>query len=428
MPASGNVFIPNPDVVISSVSHSNPTPSVVYIDSAASGYGTSRVWSGNSTPNFGALGPRQRLILPVNSFSQTRKRMKGSMGIISVQTFNGLDGSLQAYTYTTVSDCIIWNSSSPFSLLPPSGGIEEARKKARGRLAKEVGDMQVNVAQFIGERAQTAKLLADTARRIFTAARLLRKGDLLGVYGALQISTRGRKADRSLEFEAARVRQTPLPKRLANHWLEYQYGWKPLLQDAFGAAELLAKHVANEPCLGFARATGKHKLVKLHSMGPGVNFNGYTAWDCKVSLSVRYSLENEGVAALSQTGILNPALLAWELLPFSFVVDWFIPVGNYLQSLQAFDGFSIHSGSESVVAKGHTLKGFTSTSGGAGPGQTLSVTGGSCSVQEDLFTRVPISSWPPAIPPSFRCPLGGDPLSRLTTATALGAQLFKKRG
>jgi hypothetical protein len=32
-------------------------------------------------------------------------------------------------------------------------------------------------------------------------------------------------------------------------------------------------------------------------------------------------------------GLLNPAAVAWELLPFSFVVDWFLPVGRYLEGL-----------------------------------------------------------------------------------------------
>jgi hypothetical protein len=32
-------------------------------------------------------------------------------------------------------------------------------------------------------------------------------------------------------------------------------------------------------------------------------------------------------------GLYDPAGLAWELLPFSFVADWFVPIGNYLENL-----------------------------------------------------------------------------------------------
>jgi len=31
----------------------------------------------------------------------------------------------------------------------------------------------------------------------------------------------------------------------------------------------------------------------------------------------------------------NPMELAWELIPFSFVVDWFLPIGNWISALDA---------------------------------------------------------------------------------------------
>jgi hypothetical protein len=36
---------------------------------------------------------------------------------------------------------------------------------------------------------------------------------------------------------------------------------------------------------------------------------------------------------LNSFGFLTPELVAWELLPFSFVADWFIPIGTYLEAL-----------------------------------------------------------------------------------------------
>ena len=34
----------------------------------------------------------------------------------------------------------------------------------------------------------------------------------------------------------------------------------------------------------------------------------------------------------------NPAVLAWEALPYSFVVDWFIPIGDYLNETLNLSG------------------------------------------------------------------------------------------
>jgi len=34
----------------------------------------------------------------------------------------------------------------------------------------------------------------------------------------------------------------------------------------------------------------------------------------------------------------NPYIWVWERIPFSFVVDWFVPVGSWLNAVTALDG------------------------------------------------------------------------------------------
>jgi hypothetical protein len=43
--------------------------------------------------------------------------------------------------------------------------------------------------------------------------------------------------------------------------------------------------------------------------------------------------------AFTSLGLTNPALVAWELVPFSFVVDWALPIGDWLSSLDAMLGY-----------------------------------------------------------------------------------------
>jgi hypothetical protein len=37
---------------------------------------------------------------------------------------------------------------------------------------------------------------------------------------------------------------------------------------------------------------------------------------------------------------LDPLGIAWEAVPFSFVADWFLPIGDYLDALSVFNGIS----------------------------------------------------------------------------------------
>jgi hypothetical protein len=44
-------------------------------------------------------------------------------------------------------------------------------------------------------------------------------------------------------------------------------------------------------------------------------------------------------AEMAQLGFTNPAAIAWEITPFSFVFDWFYQVGDYLNALSVLSGF-----------------------------------------------------------------------------------------
>jgi len=56
------------------------------------------------------------------------------------------------------------------------------------------------------------------------------------------------------------------------------------------------------------------------------------------------------VQAFKRLGLLNPVAVLWEVVPLSFVVDWFIPIGTYLASLDAMAGVSIWTSWESLQA------------------------------------------------------------------------------
>ena len=51
-------------------------------------------------------------------------------------------------------------------------------------------------------------------------------------------------------------------------------------------------------------------------------------------------------------GLVNPLSLGWELIPFSFVVDWCMPIGNFLEALTAHYGLTFDSGFTSVTCRG----------------------------------------------------------------------------
>lgn len=49
-------------------------------------------------------------------------------------------------------------------------------------------------------------------------------------------------------------------------------------------------------------------------------------------------------AGLSNLGLTNPVTIAWELAPFSFVVDWLVPIGSFISQFDSSIGFAFEGG------------------------------------------------------------------------------------
>lgn len=195
-----------------------------------------------------------------------------------------------------------------------------------GKLKESMQGSDFNLAVFLGEGHQTLELIADTASRLHKAYQAVRKGQLLKAANVLVPGTTMRRGFPPV----SPLRGKQLKNSLADYWLELQYGWLPLLGDAESAAQSLA-HALNSPLQTSYRVskTKKYKSTNVQDYGPGFMQTTENIQSLQRSLIARIS---EHPSALAQLGLLNPEIVAWELVPFSFVADWFIPIGSYLEA------------------------------------------------------------------------------------------------
>lgn len=101
----------------------------------------------------------------------------------------------------------------------------------------------------------------------------------------------------------------------------------------------------------FTTARGVHVTDHLVT---GTEEGPITPKDVRKGCEVKivYKVENRTLASLNSLGLVNPLSLAWELLPMSFVVDWFIPIGGFLRQLTAPLGLEFTYGYETKFAYG----------------------------------------------------------------------------
>lgn len=201
--------------------------------------------------------------------------------------------------------------------------------KLINKLRESIQGSDFNAAVALGEGGQTLKLIADSATRIYTALHRAKRGDFKGACRSL-IEGTGRKPLKP--YHDWKSPAAWLDTNLAKNWLELQYGWLPLLSDAHDGAITLAHHL-NVPLQKTYRAKRivkrPHSLVTMYGI-PGRNPFSWKATSLQKEARYIKAVIKEKPSIPKLTGLTHPESVAWELLPYSFVADWFIPIGDYL--------------------------------------------------------------------------------------------------
>lgn len=241
------------------------------------------------------------------------------------------------------SDCI-----SPSIASVPSvadSDPQECLAQAITSAMSKVADTTVDLGVTYAERERTITMFSNAVRDISSAMRDVRAG-------------RFQKAAQRLG-----LRRTPkhvsANRSFASNWLEYRYGWRLIVMDVDGAVKHLAQSMIDRPPILRVKSN-------VTNSRPGSVLEGWTGWrfaalgdescyrkvsyfiNSGASITYKYRITNLRLSNLNQLGLINPASLAWELIPFSFVVDWFLNVGDVLKSLSAFSGKTLVDGTQCV--------------------------------------------------------------------------------
>lgn len=199
-----------------------------------------------------------------------------------------------------------------------------AYNKAYAKVVAMLGDSalwSVNLA----EQAQALNMIIARAQQVRSFIYHLRRADFISAAKEIRASIIPKGVSKS--------------KSMANNFLEFHFGWSPLLQDIYNSVEIFLdpKLPVVRPFKVRAAASAKGRIPPSSPFG----VTWTTDEVIKVQLGGGMFISNPNLHLASQLGLANPLVVAWELVPFSFVADWFGNVGQVLSSYSDFYGVSL---------------------------------------------------------------------------------------
>lgn len=207
----------------------------------------------------------------------------------------------------------------------PISGI--AHERAYANFVRMVRPSEAQLGVALAEVGKSFDMISFRAFQFAQFLRRLRKGDVFGAGAELQLSEKSRLGRKGWRYSMSDIGSVVL---------EYRFGWSSLVSDIGGALEVLQ---GQYPAFAAYGSGAGDVTYAPSSAGSNVS----VVWTIRVSerIKAQVQLVNPNLYLLNSLGLVNPAGVAWELVPYSFLVDYFIPIGSFLNSWTDFVGVTL---------------------------------------------------------------------------------------
>lgn len=290
------------------------------------------VTTGDSVPNW-----RRQIALgyDATTYLEGERRYRTySPGFTYKKRVNNFNSNVEeALTYGPLVNGFI-----PFASDPGSLSSVEANRQALTRFNARTLEVNqtFNGGVFLGELGQTLRGIKRPAESLFRSIGSYRR-EARELRATI---VRSRAHLDSLSSRQRRAAVSSANRAIAGLWLEKQFHWEPLLNDIDDGAKALAELSSSSELwkIVSASASSESSVVTPNSWSLGLAGAGKATDVTVYRTSVRY----KGAVGIQPRGTTVPTLenagltlrnfvpTMWELVPYSFVADYFSNIGDVI--------------------------------------------------------------------------------------------------
>lgn len=233
------------------------------------------------------------------------------------------------FSYPKGTEVQRWPSSTVYITGPLGPGVDTryktsfdfatTEKLALNRLYDRLRMSDLNLAVSLAE----SKVTYDSGRKVINA---------MGRAASVALEYR-RRLGHLMTKKSFRLD----PQAPANLWLSLKYGWLPTMSDIYNVATFERRRLLDGVTIqGTAKISDSSVETWIQAgWAPNVVSISENSWTGRTKFAINVKPVNQNAYDFNRLTSINPVAIAWELVPLSFVADWFLDIGGYLQNIEA---------------------------------------------------------------------------------------------
>lgn len=274
--------------------------------------------------------------------------------------------------------------------------------------------------QTLGMMSKRLHTLNNFARKIPGASIVLVTGDYFRRKAALKQLARSlnhpsNSADMQRLYKRSGDRWREIIRTPGDLWLEFWFGWSATVSDLKSGADVLADPA---PLMQVVKGGGAgFEARSVFTPGSNGTFH-YTRYEAKVfaGVSGTVTVTNPNLYLANRLGLINLASVAWDAIPFSWVVGFFGNFQEFLESLTWDAGASVPMSTRFTGTRAELSMERFGVWRNPTTGKTESVRGAS-----KVYIRDRLQGWSGNVKLTLRAPIGNA-----TRCLSLGSVLLQK--